>query len=440
MMFSTKTLFRGLAVATMVATMACAAHAENEDYARWYFSPRVGGIWYEGDEPLDNGFLLDLSLGYDFNEWWSAEAGWIFAPSLDEDTHKSYRDGTIRDRSNTRGDDSDFGDTWMSSFYADALFHFTRLELLDPYLAFGAGVMYYGKDVLGSQIEAVLRTGAGVMFHLTDSWALRGDWRLFLTSDNTEFNSIITVGLCWHWGASVDPDFVVSDGPIDSDGDGLSDLREEELGTDPYDPDTDKDGLTDGEEVLTYKTDPLNPDSDYDGLLDGEEVRTYKTDPLDPDTDKGGVKDGHEVHHDRTNPLDGTDDLMMFELRIQFDYDKSVIKPEYFDDLAIIAKVLQVYPESTAVIEGHCDQMRTSRQAYNQRLSERRAKAVLDHLVAKGGIAASRLTPVGYGFSRPNVKPDIVNGTPENRRVEVYIKDADGQIGKARVIQMMRQE
>ena len=439
MTFSKKTLFRGLAVATMVAAMACTARAEDEDYARWYFSPRVGGILFEGDEPLKDGFVLDLSLGYDFNEWWSAEVGWLFAPRLDENTHVSYKGGRPHEASNSRGDDSDFGDTWMTSFYLDALFHFTRWELLDPYLAGGVGIMYYGEDVLENQVEAVLRGGAGVMWHLSDSWALRGDWRLFLTSDNTEFNSIATVGLCWHWGASVDPDFVVADGPVDSDGDGLSDLREEELGTDPYDPDTDKDGLTDGEEVLTFRTDPLNPDTDYDGLKDGEEVRRYRTDPLDPDTDKGGVKDGHEVLHDHTNPLDGSDDLMMFELRIQFDYDKSVIKPQYFDDLDIIARVLQVYPESTAVIEGHCDQLRTSKQAYNQRLSERRAKAVLEYL-AKKGIAPSRLTPVGYGFSRPNVKPDIVNGTPESRRVEVYIKNAGGQSGKARVIQMMRQQ
>lgn len=65
----------------------------------------------------------------------------------------------------------------------------------------------------------------------------------------------------------------IADQPLDSDGDGLSDEAEGELGTDPYKVDTDKDGLFDREEIKVYQTDPLNPDSDGDGSLDGEEVR-----------------------------------------------------------------------------------------------------------------------------------------------------------------------
>ena len=59
---------------------------------------------------------------------------------------------------------------------------------------------------------------------------------------------------------------------VDSDHDGLSDAREAELGTDPHNPDTDGDGLTDGDEVLKYHTNPLNPDTDGDGYPDGVEV------------------------------------------------------------------------------------------------------------------------------------------------------------------------
>jgi hypothetical protein len=58
----------------------------------------------------------------------------------------------------------------------------------------------------------------------------------------------------------------------DTDGDGLTDEEELELGTDPLNPDTDGDGLSDREEVKVYFTDPLNPDTDGDGYLDGEEV------------------------------------------------------------------------------------------------------------------------------------------------------------------------
>jgi hypothetical protein len=69
--------------------------------------------------------------------------------------------------------------------------------------------------------------------------------------------------------------------PGDSDGDGLEDAIEAELGTDPFDPDTDDDGLTDGDEYYVYQTGTRNPDSDGDGVLDGDEVANG-TDPNDP--------------------------------------------------------------------------------------------------------------------------------------------------------------
>lgn len=100
----------------------------------------------------------------------------------------------------------------------------------------------------------------------------------------------------------------VGDGPVDSDGDGLTDEEEILIGTDPNDKDTDDDGLDDGVEVAggdpkTYDegtdTDPLDGDTDDDGLTDGDEVdgpAGYEpTDPLKPDTDGDGLNDGTEA-------------------------------------------------------------------------------------------------------------------------------------------------
>lgn len=69
--------------------------------------------------------------------------------------------------------------------------------------------------------------------------------------------------------------------PGDSDGDGLEDAIEFELGTDPYSADTDLDGLTDGDEYYVFATGTRNPDSDGDGILDGDEV-AQGTDPNVP--------------------------------------------------------------------------------------------------------------------------------------------------------------
>ncbi len=85
--------------------------------------------------------------------------------------------------------------------------------------------------------------------------------------------------------------------PVDTDDDGLTDEEEHELGTDPNDPDTDGDGLDDGEEVHDYGTEPLLWDSDEDGYGDGEEVHDYGTDPLDGEDypeENGGGGDGFD--------------------------------------------------------------------------------------------------------------------------------------------------
>ena len=69
--------------------------------------------------------------------------------------------------------------------------------------------------------------------------------------------------------------------PGDSDGDGLEDVIEVELGTDPADLDTDDDGSTDGDEYYVHQTGTRNPDTDGDGVVDGDEVANG-TDPNDP--------------------------------------------------------------------------------------------------------------------------------------------------------------
>lgn len=98
-----------------------------------------------------------------------------------------------------------------------------------------------------------------------------------------------------------------SDAPQDFDGDGLSNLEEFNLGTDPNQADTDADGLPDGVEQ-DIGTDPLRADTDLDGLIDGDEVNFFGTDPLNADTDGGCLSDGIEVLVLGRNPFVPGDD------------------------------------------------------------------------------------------------------------------------------------
>lgn len=90
-------------------------------------------------------------------------------------------------------------------------------------------------------------------------------------------------------------DFQADGSKNDQDIDGLSDATEALKGSNPFDFDTDHDGLTDYEEVVTYKTYSTQYDSDADGLTDGEEVKTWHSNPLAFDTDKDGYDDKTEI-------------------------------------------------------------------------------------------------------------------------------------------------
>ncbi len=111
--------------------------------------------------------------------------------------------------------------------------------------------------------------------------------------------------------ASFNQTQAANEGERDSDGDGLTDRHELEIGTDPNNPDTDSDGLSDGEEVLRRNTDPLNADSDGDLLSDGAEVLEHNTDPLNADTDNDRLSDGEEIRlgTDPRNPDTDNDGL-----------------------------------------------------------------------------------------------------------------------------------
>jgi OOP family OmpA-OmpF porin len=101
-----------------------------------------------------------------------------------------------------------------------------------------------------------------------------------------------------------------------------------------------------------------------------------------------------------------------------FDFDKSVVKPEgrrSLDELA--ARVAPINLEVVIVV-GHTDSIGSD--AYNQRLSRRRAEAVKAYLVAKG-IAASRVTAEGKGEKQPVADNKTREGRAKNRRVEIEV-------------------
>jgi len=101
-----------------------------------------------------------------------------------------------------------------------------------------------------------------------------------------------------------------------------------------------------------------------------------------------------------------------------FDFDKSVVKPEGRSSLdELVAKIAQIDLEVIIVI-GHTDSIGTD--AYNQRLSMRRAEAVKAYLVGKG-IDTNRITAEGRGEKQPVADNKTRQGRAKNRRVEIDV-------------------
>ena len=104
-----------------------------------------------------------------------------------------------------------------------------------------------------------------------------------------------------------DGDSIPDDIDSDDDNDGIPDTWELEYDMNTFDPedalfDTDSDDLNNLDEYL-YDTDPTNPDTDGEGLLDGEEIKIYYTDPTNEDTDGDGIDDKNDENpNDPSSP------------------------------------------------------------------------------------------------------------------------------------------
>lgn len=107
-----------------------------------------------------------------------------------------------------------------------------------------------------------------------------------------------------------------------------------------------------------------------------------------------------------------------FKGDVVFDHNSTAIKAGAYNELARVAGVLNQYPQTTIVVAGHTDSVGS--ETYNQRLSERRADAARNVLVAQG-VSPARISTIGYGETRPIASNSTPEGRQLNRRVEITI-------------------
>ncbi len=110
--------------------------------------------------------------------------------------------------------------------------------------------------------------------------------------------------------------------------------------------------------------------------------------------------------------------------KIQFDFNKATIRPESDDLLAEIIKVIKENPHIKKIaIEGHTSSEGSDK--HNMKLSDKRAKAVMEYLVTKGGLDKAMFTAKGFGESKQISDESTEEGKEKNRRVEFNITEQD---------------
>ena len=104
---------------------------------------------------------------------------------------------------------------------------------------------------------------------------------------------------------------------------------------------------------------------------------------------------------------------------VLFDFNSAGLRSASRTALTEMADVFQKYPDTTIVVAGHTDSVGTN--AYNERLSERRASTVGNYLETLG-VSSSRVNTIGFGESQPRATNSTASGRQLNRRVEIHIK------------------
>ncbi len=306
--------------------------------------PLIGGYVFEKEQNLDNKPAFGIGVGYNPTHRWGLEASFIGL---------STKSGITSE------------DVNAYLYRLEGLFHFDVADRFIPFLAAGPGGITLSPETGVEKSDGLFNYGGGFKLYLTGDVALRADIRHVMTfgSPARHNNMLYTAGLSISFGGGrrnapqppPDWDYIPEPAPLsrfteplDSDGDGVPDDRDECPGT------------------------PAGARVDYRGCWS-----------------LGAIL---------------------------FDFDKSVIRPAARPILDEVVVVLQNNPGVRIDIEGHTDSTGPAR--YNQGLSERRAKSVMEYFISSG-VAPLRLTAHGFGETRQFADNNTREGRALNRRDEL---------------------
>jgi OOP family OmpA-OmpF porin len=303
--------------------------------------------------------------------------------------------------------DKSMGKTDMTRVAFNGVYTFDKMGTLTPFAKLGAGYENVNDEIASNQSGFFADAGAGVKFPFAKAWALKAE-AIYLAkignsqNQTVDNNLMALVGITYSFGAMPKPapkeevvavvEETVVAAPVvvaviaekDTDGDGIYD------GLDKC-PDTPA-GSTVGIDGC-----PVIMDADQDGVIDAQDL--CPNTPLGEKVDKNGCPATINLH-------------------INFPTDSAVIPASLDSLMSKYADFLKTNTNYSAKIVGYTDSRGSA--SYNKKLSERRAKSVMNDLI-KRGVNPAQLSAIGMGEENPIATNDTAEGRAQNRRIEAEL-------------------
>ena len=310
--------------------------------------------------PMIGGALTEGNLGLDRNY---VNGGLALGFNLQDSMIDQVELGFLRSTSDV--DYSMAGrDTGITRVFTNLVKEYDLNSAISLYALAGVGVEIFDSEEAGNQDSPFGNYGAGIKYKIADQFALKADVRHLIETDHGDNNLLYNIGFAIPFGEVSKPAPVAA--PVVAP-------------------------------VVAPKPKAAPKDSDKDGVIDA----------LDqcPNT-MAGAK------------VDSVGCMTLVNLDINFDTNSSVIKGAYNPKIAEFASMLRENPKLSATIEAHTDSVGSN--AYNQKLSEKRAASTVEALKALK-VDPAKIKAVGYGETKPVASNDTAEGRAENRRVNAVL-------------------
>ncbi|MDY0301914.1 MAG: OmpA family protein [Trichlorobacter sp.] len=398
----------GILVGTVAAALllqAGVAMAENRG-STFTLSPYAGGYTYQGSQKIKTGPVVGGRLGYNLTDNWGLEGIVDYAEADNKNVSGKAR---------------------KTRYGADVLYNFLPETSFVPYLAAGVGGMNL-RDRGDTFNRAVYNYGGGIKWFVMDDIALRADVRgLNYSIDKIKTNVQYTLGVHFVMGPAKEapaPVVVAPPPPPPPPAPTPSANLSAAPGT-----------VEAGQSVTLSWNSENTTGCDIQPGIGPVAPKGSQTVAPAADTSYTLVCQGEGGKANSSAAVTVTPVVIQeaaapkaspvvagnrYALKVKFDFDKEVIKNQYFEELNEIGEGMQADTTLKGTIEGHTDS--TGKAAYNKALSERRAKAVRDYIIKNYNIEDSRINVIGYGAEKPIADNKTAAGRAQNRRIEAVFE------------------